>query len=920
MSDIFERLKGALRSQFTLERELASGGMGVLYLARDLRLGRTVVIKTIREECRSPETDARFLREGQLLARLEPHPNLPQVFGADVVDGIPICVMQYLQGRSLSERLREGPLGQGELLRLGQDLLAGLAAVHRARLAHRDVTPGNIVLLPDRAVLIDFGLARVDSATATALTAPDVVMGTPGFQPPEPNPGQPGDVYCAGAVLYLAATGKRWICRPAVRRVDLQPVPRRVRHALRRALQPDPERRWSNASRFAEAWRRPRLVPVALGALAAIGTVALLLGAVWWRSGGPAHAPVDLGILPFRSECSAVRPLAEELPADLEHFLDWFPEWRVARLVRPEHATWALSATVRCTDPPTLAVTLQDSGGLADAWTPAAGDALSMSRGMADWVVQRLWPASAPLYHGLAGPEGHTPALHAYFAGREAFQRDDWFTAEARFTDALRIDSTFALAAWQRLLVRKWRRAPFQDDLKSLATRKATDLPELVRLLIRAELMPPGGARLARFQEAVARYPRDGDAALLLANETLTRGPLLGIPLDSGLTLMTAAEQKRAAALAPILDHLVMGDIRLGRALRAAEALRRRLALTGQENPDEASVAGLLLLGWAERFTPPLGRLLRWLEFRAPGGDLVEQLAERHRLASVFFDLPTTQRALAKVVLTHTPLVARRVNGFQGLGLADLALGQGVSALAAFDTAAQLSGDPVLMRQALAWRVVPAALGYPVVAERDLDRARRELQFLEDVTGERPFRLWVSIMLALGRGDTTGARVTLDSLDRLAAPDAGLRWWIRLLHAEAAARAGQPGTALGLAPDHDAVDGAPGPMAPFQRSAWHLWRARWLAQTGSVADADRVLVWYENSDLHGWPEGPVQAGEVDAVFGVLARLERSALALSQGDRPRGCALRRRVRELWQDADPAVLALIRQRAASSGACD
>ena len=918
MSTVFERLKAALGSGFVLERELASGGMGTLFLARDLRLGRMVVIKTIREDCRTPETDARFLREGQLLARLEPHPNLPQVYLADVVEGIPVCVIQDLPGPSLAERLREGPLGQRELLRLGRDLLAGLAEVHRARLTHRDVTPGNIVLLPDRAVLIDFGLARVDAATDTGLTDPDAVMGTPGFQPPEPNPGQPGDVYCAAAVLYLAATGRRWSCRPEVRRSDLGPAPRRIRHALRRALQADPDRRWPDASRFAAAWRRPRPAPIILGAL---GAVALLLGTFWWWARGPAPAPVDLTILPFRAECPAVRELARQLPADLEHFLDWFPEWRVARLARPDSTTWVLSATVRCTDPPTLALTLQDSGGLADAWTPAAAsaDPVSMARGMADWVVHRLWPASAPLYHELAGPERHRAAIRAYFAGREAFQQDDWFGAEARFSEALGIDSSFALAVWQRLLVRKWRRVSFEDDLHILAAHMTTDLPELVRLLVEAELIPPGHTRLARLQEAVARYPRDGDAALLLANETLSRGPLLGIPLDSGLALMAAAERKRAPR-APILDHLVMGGIRLGRAAEAGRALRRRLALPDEPHTEEGSVGGFLILGWAERFAPPLGRLLRWAQFRAPGPDLVVQLAERHRLASVFFDLPATQRALARIVVAHSPLVARRVNGFQGLGLAGMMLGEGGAGLASLDTAAQLSGDPGLERQALAWRVVPAALGYPVIAPRDMDRARDELHRLAGIPGQRSFRLWGLTLLALSQGDTAGAWLSLDSLARFSRSDGTLQWWCRLLQAEAAARRGQPAAALTLAPAGDAEDDAAAPMGPFQRSAWHLWRARWLREAGLPREADRALLWYENSDLRGWPEGAIQAGEVDAVFGVLARLERAKLALTRGDRPGGCALLGRVRELWQGADPAVLALMPREAASSGACD
>ena len=159
MPSPLHRLRSALEADFEFEHELGSGGLGVLWLAREKALNRRVVIKTVREDQLSSALAARFLREAELLARMNDS-RVVRVYRAGEVGGIPYCVMEHLDGPNLAERLARGPLRWSELRRLGRDLLRGLAALHATGIVHRDLKPANILWLPDRAVVIDLGLAR----------------------------------------------------------------------------------------------------------------------------------------------------------------------------------------------------------------------------------------------------------------------------------------------------------------------------------------------------------------------------------------------------------------------------------------------------------------------------------------------------------------------------------------------------------------------------------------------------------------------------------------------------------------------------------------------------------------------------------------------------------------------------------------
>ncbi|MET9086066.1 bifunctional serine/threonine-protein kinase/ABC transporter substrate-binding protein [Streptomyces sp. NPDC004237] len=194
---------------FRLLRRLGEGGMGVVYLGRT-DAGALGAVKVIRGESAADDGfRARFAREAELARRVE-NPWVVPVLDADAEAREPWLATAFVPGPALSEAVAaHGPLPTRAVAVLGGLLAEALDAVHAAGLVHRDVKPGNILLVPDGPRLIDFGIAR--AADDTALTASGLVVGTPGFLAPEQAEGRPAtaasDVFALGCVLAYAATG-----------------------------------------------------------------------------------------------------------------------------------------------------------------------------------------------------------------------------------------------------------------------------------------------------------------------------------------------------------------------------------------------------------------------------------------------------------------------------------------------------------------------------------------------------------------------------------------------------------------------------------------------------------------------------------------------------------------------------------------
>ena len=197
-----------------------AGGMGEVYRARDTRLDRTVAIKVLPEAfAADPSRLRRFEQESRSVAALN-HPNILAIYDVGMNDGSPYLVMEYLEGKTLRERLNESALPVSRAVELAQQIARGLAAAHERGIVHRDLKPENIFLTRDgHAKLLDFGLAKPLASAADATvggsssTTPGVVLGTAGYMAPEQVRGENvdprADIFSFGAVLYEMLGGKR---------------------------------------------------------------------------------------------------------------------------------------------------------------------------------------------------------------------------------------------------------------------------------------------------------------------------------------------------------------------------------------------------------------------------------------------------------------------------------------------------------------------------------------------------------------------------------------------------------------------------------------------------------------------------------------------------------------------------------------
>ncbi|MEP6492541.1 MAG: protein kinase [bacterium] len=285
--DLFLRLQSALAGEYSLERELGRGGMGVVYLAREVRLAREVAIKVLPPSLADlPGLREQFLREAQTAARLS-HPNIVAIHRVDEADGFVYFVMAYIAGETLAERIRKrGPLAPHHASRLLREVAWALTYAHANGIVHRDIKADNILLErgTERALVTDFGIAG--AAHANARTAEGLIAGTPHYASPEQITGQPvdaaSDLYSLGVVGYFALTGQLPFDAPTSREVvamhlntrapsiaSVAPtVPVKFAQIVERCLAKRPEQRFATVAGFADAVDQaiepPREIPAAL--------------------------------------------------------------------------------------------------------------------------------------------------------------------------------------------------------------------------------------------------------------------------------------------------------------------------------------------------------------------------------------------------------------------------------------------------------------------------------------------------------------------------------------------------------------------------------------------------------------------------------------------------------------------------------
>ncbi len=279
---------GARLGPYEILSAIGAGGMGEVYKARDSRLGRTVAIKVL-PECfaADPERRHRFEQEARAVSAIN-HPHICVLYDighetltngeGPAAEGVrmPFLVMEYLDGQTLAQRLRQGPLPLWQVLELGTQIADALATAHDRGVIHRDLKPANIMLTKDGAKLLDFGLAKLrprcepaapgesELPTTSVVTRPGTVMGTVPYMAPEQLTGRETDartdLFAFGCVLYEMRSGRRAFpgktdasVIAAIMRepapTGLQPIdPPALDRIVRRCLAKDPDLRWQRAS------------------------------------------------------------------------------------------------------------------------------------------------------------------------------------------------------------------------------------------------------------------------------------------------------------------------------------------------------------------------------------------------------------------------------------------------------------------------------------------------------------------------------------------------------------------------------------------------------------------------------------------------------------------------------------------------
>ncbi|MFC1575894.1 protein kinase [Gemmatimonadota bacterium] len=341
----FLALQEALVGRYSLERELGRGGMGVVYLAHEVRLDRPVALKLLPTQLATqPVFRERFLQEARTAAKLS-HPNIVPIHAVDEVDDFVFFAMAFVEGESLGQRIRErGPVRPAEAARILREVAWALSYAHLQGIVHRDIKPDNILLeaAGGRALVTDFGIARAEESQG--LTGVTEILGTAEFMSPEQASGEPvdarSDLYALGVVGHYMLSGKlpiqgssvaatlaKQLTQEAPALATVAPgVPENLSQAIDRCLSKDPAERFPDGEELAGALSRAlelrRDVPVALRvfaeqnqesstAIAGTGLIAgfMVMAHIAWVVTGNRPPPLIEGVIALGTLVLAATPL-----------------------------------------------------------------------------------------------------------------------------------------------------------------------------------------------------------------------------------------------------------------------------------------------------------------------------------------------------------------------------------------------------------------------------------------------------------------------------------------------------------------------------------------------------------------------------------------------------------------------------------
>ncbi|MGA2384484.1 MAG: serine/threonine-protein kinase [Gemmatimonadales bacterium] len=928
MTALLDRLREALAPDYEVERELASGGMGVVFLGRDVALDRRVAIKIIKPELATAAAAERFIREARILASLN-HPNVIPVHRAGESGGLFYYVMEYLEAETMADRLARGALPAAEAVAVARDVLSALEAVHGRGVVHRDVKPANIFVLKGRAVLADFGIAKDTAATGPGLTGDGRVVGSPGYMAPEQmaggDVGAATDLYAVGLVLYEALTGEIWPLLTEPSGADWSRVPPWLVAVLQRALAWRAADRWHSAASFRRAlspararrWSRTRWVAAALVVAAAALTVDHLM-----RPPSPGLSTLRIRVRPFAvgRVPSAPADLGDSLATVLVRSLGGSPDFSagVGR-ASPAEGGPALTFTGagEVGRDGTLLLTLESdtAEGIAEPlhaeargpvaeWRTLAADSLAYQLLVQIWSLRGGKLAASLPIHALPRT---SRGLAAWIAADRLFAHAQWNAAEDAYQEAIAVDSTCLLCRVRLTDVGRWIGRD-QGRAETARYRAALDsFPPRYRRIIEASFAPHE-RRVPMLDEAATRFGDFGLAWFLKGDETFHRGPLDGYRRHDALAAMERATELWPD-FAPGWEHLAWIAIGEGDSVLASQALDSLKHISGQD-PFEAEIRTLLDVCYRWRFAP-LSQAVAYTQgvLRDPGILQVPDLGAGARYMMTC-DAPRGAVWIGEA-FQHVGRPNLEAAGLFAEVYGYLALGRPDSARAVTARLRSRANEPdaEVSLAELPGALLLADSADAATVARAWPEVRRALERFTDPAAGNPAlarrSAWLLALVARRAGDTAAARRFARRLDDEPPP----RPFATLVDLDADAAAGRLGTALRGSVPLLALDSAGQAGDPFFRAMLHLMRAQWHAALGDTAAAVRDLRWHENNDLRTvtYPAAGAEPAEIDWALGTLARWRRARLLDAPPGDPEGCACYAAVARLWSGGEAAFAA-------------
>ncbi len=628
--------------------------MGVVYAARDERLERTVALKMMSSLVHDESSRTRFWREARAAASVS-HPNVCQIFEIGDDSGELFIAMEFLEGETLAARLQRGPMNVSDASRVGLDVLAALSALHGRGIVHRDLKPSNVFLTTHGVKLLDFGLARPGAdeslETATGLTRPGMVVGTPRYMAPEQVTGGTvdarADLFAAGALLFEMLAGRPAFGGSSV--VDIlhatlheqppalagSPAAVAIDRVIRRALAKRPADRQSSADAMAEELRAVR-------AGSTSDAVAL------------ARALTRIVVLPFRAlksdpesdflafslpdaiamSLSGIESLIVRSSATAARFAGDTPDLKSVA-VEADVDRVVLGTLVRAGDQLRVAVQLVDapSGTLLTSHTVQSS--LGELFRLQDEIVRCVGEALAlPLRTGAASPVPDAPrnarAYELYLRANELARTYDGLSrARDLYEQCVQLDPGFA-PAWahlgrcHRVIGKYIDGAPDSEGRAEEALRRALEINPRLSVAhkyyanLEADIGQATGAVVRLLREAnrhgndpelfaglvhACRYCGLFDESIAAHAEARRLDP--NVPTSLEQTLLMTGEVERLLAIAPPLVVAGADDgirvIALGLAGRRDEARRMLLDMRRASHIPAFQAWTAYLMSWLER-------------------------------------------------------------------------------------------------------------------------------------------------------------------------------------------------------------------------------------------------------------------------------------------------------------------------------